>query len=101
MNFYNITITPEDLEEGEPITIEAAAEDLETMEEIIQSELKVMTDEVAFDYGGHYIVISDHSEGGYYYSRYESKEAYDAGDEDIDGGLCTTTLSNAIGMALN
>ena len=37
-------------------------------------------------------------EDGYFYDIYDS-ETWDEDDVSVDGGLCTTTLENAIGMA--
>lgn len=39
------------------------------------------------------------SEGGYMYSIYDGDDAY-MECEDVDGGLCTTTMENALGMAV-
>ena len=56
---------------------------------------------LSFTRGDYFYDIDEHSEGGFYYSRYESVEAFNRGDDDIIGGLCTTTLTNAVEMALN
>jgi len=56
---------------------------------------------LGFTRGDYYYDIDEHSEGGYYYSRYESEQAFNRGDDDLAGGLCTTTLTNAVEMALN
>lgn len=56
---------------------------------------------ICFTRGDYYYDIDEHSEGGYYYSRYESAQAFNRGDDDIAGGLCTTTLTNAVEMAIN
>jgi len=56
---------------------------------------------VQFTRGGYFYDIDEYSEGGYYYSRYTSEQAYEDGEDDEDGGLCTTTISNAVDMALN
>lgn len=37
---------------------------------------------------------------GYQYTIYESQEEYNNGN-DVDGGFCTGTLSDAIEMAIN
>lgn len=54
-----------------------------------------------FNRGGLFYDIDEHSEGGFYYSVYKSIGAYNRGEDDIDGGLCTSTLTNAVEMALN
>lgn len=56
-----------------------------------------------FQHNTRYIVIDEHSEGGYSYDIWNSKEEYENDDieDSIDGGICTGTLSNAIDMALN
>jgi hypothetical protein len=38
---------------------------------------------------------------GYMYDIFASKQAYDSGEDAIDGGLCTGTLSDAIAMAIH
>lgn len=58
-------------------------------------------DSVQFSRGGYFYDIDEHSEGGYYYSRYASEQAFNDGDDDLDGGLCTSTISNAVEMALS
>lgn len=45
------------------------------------------------------IRIFPHSEGGYEYSIYASDD-WDADAEPVDGGLCTSTLQAALGMAV-
>ena len=52
------------------------------------------------DNGDEFIEIDEHSEGGYYYSIYPSREAFENGEEDIEGGVCTGSLSDALEMAL-
>ena len=54
-----------------------------------------------FTRGGYFYDLDEHSEGGYYYDRYDSLRDYDNGVDSNDGGLCTTTLTNAVEMALN
>lgn len=44
------------------------------------------------------IKIETASEGGYMYDIYESEQGFMDGIS-IDGGLCTTTMANALGMA--
>jgi len=56
---------------------------------------------ICFTRGNYYYDIDEHSDGGFYYSRYESAQAFNRGDDDIAGGLCTTTLTNAVEMAIN
>lgn len=56
---------------------------------------------LVFSRGGLFYDIDEYSEGGFYYSVYKSIGAYNRGEDDIDGGLCTSTLTNAVEMALN
>lgn len=70
-----------------------------TVEEIAE-HVKDM-DGVQFTRGGYFYDIDEHSEGGYYYSRYASEQAFNDGADDLDGGLCTSTISNAVHMALD
>ena len=56
---------------------------------------------ICFTRGNYYYDIDEHSDGGFYYSRYESAQAFNRGDDDIAGGLCTSTLTNAVEMAIN
>lgn len=49
------------------------------------------------------ITIKEYSEGGYYYDIYDHEHGADCEDaeecESEDGGWCTTTMANALGMA--
>lgn len=100
MNTYEIRITNiTDLNELHTfdVTVEntiTLADNLETTanySEHIELELK----------NGTYLEIDQHSEHGYNANLYESKEAYNKGNDPISGGLCTGTVSDAIKMALN
>lgn len=97
MKKFEIRITDYD-DNAELYTVDLYAEDFTSAQMIIDDALT--TKVVAFYHGDNYILIEDYSEGGYYYARYQTKEAYENGEDDIDGGLCTSTLSNAIEMAI-
>lgn len=57
---------------------------------------------LTFNNGDRYVVIDEAIDGeGYMYDVYESKAAYEADEDSVDGGQCTGSLSDAIGMALN
>lgn len=45
------------------------------------------------------IQIFEHSEGGYEYNIYENESDLDE-NVSLDGGLCTGTLMDALGMAM-
>jgi len=65
-------------------------------------ERHINHDGVRFSHGSEYVVIEPASDDeGYMYDVYESQEAYENEEESIDGGQCTGTLSDAIGMAIN
>jgi len=44
------------------------------------------------------IYVREASEGGYVYDIYESEDDFNDGNS-VDGGLCTSTMINAIEMA--
>ena len=46
------------------------------------------------------IHVREAMDGGYLYDIYEDEAEFSA-DRSLDGGLCTTTLKNAFGMALS
>ena len=56
---------------------------------------------VKFEHNKQYIVISEASDEGYIYEIYPSKKDYEKGNPAWDGGQCTSTLSDAIEMALS
>lgn len=98
MQKFEIRLTNDD-DNTDFQTMEAYAEDLASLA-IVVGDAVNNTSVVEFYHGTDYIVICDYSEGGYYFSRYSSKESYAAGDDDISGGLCTSNLNHAISMAL-
>lgn len=57
--------------------------------------------EVTFYHKNKFVVIDEHSEGGYNYNIYTNKSDYDEDKDAEDGGVCTGSLADAVGMALN
>lgn len=45
------------------------------------------------------INIFENSDGDFAYSIYESPEDIEAGENELDGGICTSTIENALEMA--
>lgn len=45
------------------------------------------------------ISIFENSEGELQYDLYDSQDAFNNGDDCIDGGVCTSTMKNALEMA--
>jgi hypothetical protein len=101
MKEYNIVITnteeKNDFSTQEYYTEEGTAESLM---EIVRQAVG-FNGALKFSHGDRYITIEDASDEGYMYEIYSSRQAYEDGDESIDGGQCTGTLSSAIEMAIN
>jgi hypothetical protein len=45
-------------------------------------------EEVLFHFNNHYIYIQERVEGGYEGDIYTSEEAFDNGEDPLDGGIC-------------
>ena len=56
------------------------------------SEKLLENEEVLFSFNGYYIYIQERVEGGYEGDIYASEEAFDNGEEPIDGGVCEAIL---------
>ena len=99
MNTYEIRITNK-ADDDDFCTEEAESTSCEALMDIVKSGFN--SSEVEFHYGKKYIVIFAASDEGYIYDIYASKEDYENDSHDsLDGGQCTSTLSNAIEMALS
>ena len=61
-----------------------------TLEKI--SNMLLEKEEVLFSFNGFYIYIQEKVDGGYEGDIYESEEAFDNGEEPIDGGICDSVL---------
>jgi len=99
MNTYEIRITNVD-DHSDFHTEEKEASSLGAVVDIIQ-EAYTSVANIEFRYNNKYIVIFEASDEGYMYDIYRYKEDYEAGKESRDGSQCTSTLSNAIEMALS
>ena len=62
----------------------------ETVEKI--TDWLIKNEEVLFSFNGYYIYIQERVEGGYEGDIYASEEAFDNGEEPIDGGVCDTEV---------
>ena len=62
----------------------------ETLERI--SNILLEKEEVLFFFNNFYIYIQERVEGGYEGDIYASEEAFDNGEEPIDGGVCDSIL---------
>lgn len=90
-------------------TTEYSTQELETGAGDIMGRIEhhINHEGVRFAYASKFIVIEPASDDeGYMYDIWESEKAYLRNEEDgegesIDGGQCTGTLSDAIGMALD
>lgn len=100
MNTYEIRITNKD-NDSDFSTRETQSTSLGAVDAIIEEAISRTDLEVAFHHNDCYIHIFAASDEGYMYDIYESKEDFENAKDPIDGGQCTSTLSNAIEMALN
>lgn len=86
-------------------TNESLKQALDEVEKILMdAQNEIETESVTayqFEARGYFIDIDEHSEGGFYYSIYKSENDYENGEDDLDGGLCTGMLDNAVRMALD
>ena len=99
MNTYEIRITNK-ADENDFETTEVESSDSSSVMDIVKSGYASVPN-IAFQYGKKYIVINEASDEGYMYDIYKDKWCYDKGLKSLDGGQCTSTLSNAIEMALS
>ena len=99
MNTYEIRIT-NTTDDNDLATIIAKASDPQSLAQFC-SEAIHSNAEVAFQHGDRYIVIFEASDEGYMYDIYGSQDDYINDRDSLDGGQCTSTLSNAIEMALS
>ena len=99
MNTYEIRITNK-ADENDFETTEVESSDSSSVMDIVKSGYASVPN-IAFQYGKKYIVINEASGEGYMYDIYRYKEDYENGKDSLDGGQCTSTLSNAIEMALS
>jgi len=99
MNTYEIRITNQ-ADDNDFCTHQVQSTSLGALDVIIEEAVNFTDIEVAFQYLDKYIVIFEASDEGYMYDIYTSKEDYEKGKDSLDGGQCTSTLSNAIEMAL-
>ena len=100
MNTYEIRITNK-ADENDFETTEVESSDSSSVMDIVKSGYASVPN-IAFQYGKKYIVINEASDEGYMYDIYQSKADYESDNIDSeDGGQCTSTLSNAIEMALS
>lgn len=63
-------------------------------------------DDMHFIMGTNYVTIQgtwddDEDQPAWMYTIFADRTAYDNGDSEIDGGMCTGSLIDAIGMALS
>jgi len=98
MNTYEIRVTNTQ-DDNDFCTQQVESSDISALTDLIADGYGIS--DVAFNYNGYYIVIFAASDEGYLYDIYASKTAYDNEEESLDGGQCTSTLSNAIEMALS
>ena len=99
MNTYEIRITNVN-DDSDFHTLEVESSNASSVMDIVKSGYASVAD-VEFEANGKFIVIFEASDEGYMYDIYASKTAYDNDEESLDGGQCTSTLSNAIEMALS
>jgi len=100
MNTYEIRITNKD-DDNDFCTEEVQSTSLNAISSIVQEAISFKETELEFEYNGKYIVIFEGLEEGYMYDIFASKQARDECEDSLDGGQCTSTLSNAIEMALS
>lgn len=100
MNTYEIRITNlEDANEMSTFTV--TAEDMVTLLENLETTANY-SEEIELELiDGTVLEISQHAEHGYNANLYENRTAFEDGDDPINGGLCTGTITNAINMAIN
>jgi hypothetical protein len=63
------------------------------LEEIVNKLLE--QEEVLFHYNNYYIYIQEKVDGGYEGDIYESEEAFDNGENPLDGGICDSIVAIA------
>ena len=98
MNTYEIRVTNTQ-DDNDFCTQQVESSDISALTDLIADGYKVS--DIEFNYNGKYIVIFQASDEGYMYDIYKDKWCYDKGLKSLDGGQCTSTLSNAIEMALS
>ena len=98
MNTYEIRVTNTQ-DDNDFCTQQVESSDISAITNLIADGYKVS--DIEFNYNGNYIVIFQASDEGYMYDIYRYKEDYENGKDSLDGGQCTSTLSNAIEMALS
>lgn len=77
------------------------SDDTEHAEEVLGIMNKALAEDLCFHSESRYIVISDASDGeGYMYHIYNNQDEYEEGEDELDGGQCTGSLSDAIEMAI-
>lgn len=103
MQTYEIRITNTS-NDNDLSTTEYITEENDTTADYVMERIEKSinyTHDLEFMNGDTFITISKASDDeGYYYTRYAGRADYE-NDNDMDGGQCTGTLSQAIEMAIN
>ena len=98
MNTYEIRVTNTQ-DDNDFCTQQVESSDISALTDLIADGYGIS--DVAFNYNGYYIVIFEASDEGYMYDIYGSQDDYINDRDSLSGGQCTSTLSNAIEMALS
>ena len=98
MNTYEIRVTNTQ-DDNDFCTQQVESSDISALTDLIADGYGIS--DVAFNYNGYYIVIFAASDEGYMYDIYKDQWCYKKGLDSLNGGQCTSTLSNAIEMALS
>jgi hypothetical protein len=99
MNTYEIRITNTN-DDNNFQTFTVKAEDITTLTNNLEEAANYSGSVELELVDGTFLECDQNSEHGYNANLYESKKAFENGDDPIGGGLCTGTLSDAIEMAL-